>query len=170
MSKNKSVFISYKHIGPDETLAHVLAQTLRGEEHEVFIDTGIDKDHPDLIVVGGFNFFTGGVDPADWDDALPECNQHGTLGALAAAARDNLIDVVGVAPEVELYSLLVFDALPDCLSFASVIVAAIEYAVVVLDLDVVNMSFGSLGKSIALGDAVRDATAAGLVVVSSNTP
>ena len=41
MSEKKSVFISYKHIEPDTALAHALAERLKGEEHEVFIDTGI---------------------------------------------------------------------------------------------------------------------------------
>lgn len=56
------------------------------------IDTGIDKDHPDLNVLGGVNF-TGG-NPNNWNDG----NGHGTHVAGTVAALDNDIGVVGVAP------------------------------------------------------------------------
>jgi len=45
VSAKKSLFISYKHSEPDAALAHALAETLRSEKHEVFIDTGIRWGH-----------------------------------------------------------------------------------------------------------------------------
>ena len=53
------------------------------------IDTGIDTDHADLNVVKHVNF-AGGPNK--------DCNGHGTHVAGTVAAKDNTIDVVGVAP------------------------------------------------------------------------
>jgi subtilisin family serine protease len=53
------------------------------------IDTGIDTAHADLYVVKHVNF-AGGVNK--------DCHGHGTHVSGTVAARDNTIDVVGVAP------------------------------------------------------------------------
>jgi subtilisin family serine protease len=53
------------------------------------IDTGIDKSHADLNVVGHVNFAGG---PNN------DCHGHGTHVAGTVAAKDNTSDVVGVAP------------------------------------------------------------------------
>ncbi len=41
MRSSATVFISYRHLEPDNTLAHACADALRREGHEVFIDTDI---------------------------------------------------------------------------------------------------------------------------------
>ncbi|MBI2317824.1 MAG: S8 family peptidase [Betaproteobacteria bacterium] len=53
------------------------------------IDTGIDTAHADLNVVGHVNFAGG---------RNKDCNGHGTHVSGTVAAKDNAIDVVGVAP------------------------------------------------------------------------
>ncbi len=53
------------------------------------IDTGIDTNHKDLAVVRHVNFANG---------QNTDCNGHGTHVAGTVAARDNTLDVVGVAP------------------------------------------------------------------------
>lgn len=68
------------------------------------IDTGIQADHPDLNVAGGHNCIN--ADPADWGDG----NGHGTHVAGIAAAKDNLVGVVGVAPGARLWAVRVFDS------------------------------------------------------------
>ena len=134
------------------------------------IDTGIDSDHPDLNVTGGINLVTGGTSPADWDDASPSCFSHGTHVAGSAAALDNADGVVGVAPDVALHALRVFDpesaGFPDCFASDADIVAALDYAAGI-GLDVVNLSLGSTETSFALGDAVTAANAAGVVIVAA---
>ncbi len=71
------------------------------------IDTGIDANHRDLNVVGGFAVeeCKGGGCSAAWDDD----QGHGTHVAGSAAALDNDVDVVGVAPGADLYAVKVLN-------------------------------------------------------------
>jgi subtilisin family serine protease len=66
------------------------------------IDSGVDKSHPDLNVVGGVNC-SGQGGPRQWEDY----SGHGTHVAGIVGARDNGIGVVGVAPGVPIYSVRV---------------------------------------------------------------
>jgi subtilisin family serine protease len=67
------------------------------------IDTGVDKDHPDLVSNIDFaqsaSCLTGApdTDPAAWDDD----NGHGTHTAGTIAAADNGFGITGVAPHVK---------------------------------------------------------------------
>jgi subtilisin len=77
------------------------------------LDTGIQPDHPDLNVVGGYNCTNSAQSeaerqqPSSWRDG-PSFG-HGTMVAGAAAARDNAEGVVGVAPGARLWSIRVLD-------------------------------------------------------------
>lgn len=62
-------------------------------------DTGIDKSHPDLNVVGGYN--CSSTNRLAWGDG----NGHGTHVAGTVGALDNGIGVVGVAPGVRLWAV-----------------------------------------------------------------
>lgn len=145
--------------------------TTRGEGVAIgIIDSGIDADHADLTVAGGINLVTGGTTSADWDDASPFCGSHGTHVAGTAAALDNDVGVVGVAPAADLYALRVFDPEADgiegCQAYTSSIIAALEWAVG-QGLDVVNMSLGSFFSSFAKLDAARATAAGGVAMVAS---
>lgn len=75
-----------------------------GPETDVDIaimDTGIDLDHPDLNVAGGFasyaiSFFFFQI--CGQTDSFDDGHGHGTHVSGTAAARDNNLGVVGVAP------------------------------------------------------------------------
>jgi subtilisin len=68
------------------------------------IDTGIDGNHRDLNVVGGYAVEKcKGRCSADWHDD----HGHGTHVAGTVGALDNSVDVVGVAPGVDLYAVKV---------------------------------------------------------------
>ncbi|HEX7420926.1 MAG TPA: S8 family serine peptidase [Thermoanaerobaculia bacterium] len=69
------------------------------------VDTGIDYTHPDLKdrYQGGFNAFTKTNDPKD-------DHGHGTHVAGTIGATDNSFGVVGVAPEVRIWSAKVLMA------------------------------------------------------------
>lgn len=128
------------------------------------IDTGIDKDHPDLIgnITGGRNFVKKGnrVDPNAWDDD----NGHGTHVAGIAAAVDNEIGVIGVAPSAYLYGVKVLDRRGS--GYVSDVIAGIDWATA-NGMDVINMSLGTTADIQSLHDAVDRAYAAGIVVVAA---
>lgn len=67
------------------------------------IDTGIETDHPDLNVVGGYN--CTGRNRDRWGDR----NGHGTHVAGIVGALDNRFGVTGVAPGARLWSVKVLD-------------------------------------------------------------
>jgi subtilisin len=67
------------------------------------VDTGVDLNHQDLAVAGGYNAFDGTSNCQD-------NNGHGTHVAGTVAALDNAIDVRGVAPGASLYCVKVLDA------------------------------------------------------------
>ena len=67
------------------------------------IDGGIDKTHPNLNVVGGYNCTS--KDTSKWTDG----SGHGTHVAGTAAAKDTGTSVVGVAPGARLWSMKVLN-------------------------------------------------------------
>ena len=68
----------------------------RGGVTVAVLDTGVDKNHPELkdVIIGGFNFFDDSNDFSDFDG-------HGTHCAGIIAAK-GLFDVIGVAPKCKL--------------------------------------------------------------------
>lgn|GEM_PF-476838 len=123
------------------------------------IDTGIDKDHPDLNVVDGVNFVGWyRVDPNKWDDD----NGHGSWVAGIIAAVDNGIGYVGVAPEASLYGVKVLDR--NGSGYMSDVIAGVDWAAQ-NGIQVANMSLGTEGTSGALHEAIINATGAGVTIV-----
>ena len=120
------------------------------------IDTGIDIDHPDLNVVGGARFLTGGA-PTDYDDD----NGHGTEVAGVLAALDNGIGIVGVAPGARLWSIKCFDANRNA---GSGILAGIEWVVDNADtIEILNMSWRGIHQAPFHREAIQNCVAAGVV-------
>ncbi|MFC2059347.1 S8 family peptidase [Chloroflexota bacterium] len=121
------------------------------------LDTGIDLDHPDLLLAGDVTFVEG---TTSGDDD----NGHGTKVAGVIAALDNEIGVVGVAPEVELYSVKVLN--DSAIGDVSDILAGIEWAVE-NRMDVMNMSFASyLQFPASVHDAIELAYDTGILMVA----
>ena len=149
-----------EHIGGGDV--HNAGNTGRGIKVGV-IDSGIDYNHPDLdtVYVGGWDFFNNDSDP--FDD-----NGHGThvAGTIAAELNEPPAGVVGVAPDVDLYAYKVVDANGE--GDYSGLIAALDRAVTVDQVDVVNMSLGAHAVSQALQDAVAAAYDAGTVLVAAS--
>ncbi len=132
------------------------------------IDTGIDKDHPDLIdnIKGGENFVGTGpwwrprVDPSAWDDD----NGHGTHVAGIVAARNNDIGVVGVAPEASLYAVKVLNSSGS--GYVSDIISGIDWCVQ-NKMQIINMSLGASTDVQAFHNACDEAKVAGLFLVAA---
>jgi subtilisin family serine protease len=119
------------------------------------IDTGVDLKHPDLKVTSGKSFVTRVTSYTD-------DNGHGTHVAGIAAALDNSIGVVGVAPEVSLYSVKVLDR--NGSGYYSWIISGIGWCGQ-YGMNVANMSLGGSVSSSALEAACDSAYASGAGVL-----
>ena len=119
------------------------------------IDTGIDATNPDLNVVNKHNVLTRGPDT--------DCDGHGTHVAGTLAARDNRIDVVGVAPGAPLTSVKVLDCSGH--GTAGKVIKGIDWVTAKAanagKPAVANLSLGG-AKNSALNDAVRTSAARGV--------
>ena len=120
------------------------------------IDTGIDTKHPDLNVVNHVR--CAGTGPNK------DQNGHGTHVAGTAAALDNDIGVVGVAPGAKLWGVKVLNAAGS--GSLGCVIAGIDYVTSHADeIEVANMSLGFEGSSDALDTAITNSVAAGVVYV-----
>jgi subtilisin len=128
------------------------------------MDSGIDTGHPDLQVVGGYNGITRTT--SGYGDDLGLCNGHGTHIAGTIAARSNGTGVVGVAPEVQLYAIRVFeDVGGQCLAYTSSQIAGLNWAVS-QGIRLVNVSIGGSGSS-SYNTAITNAAAQGTYLIAS---
>ncbi len=126
------------------------------------IDTGIDPKHRDLNVVGGVNCVTGNL-------TFTDLHGHGTHVAGSAAARDNKIGVVGVAPGARLWAVRVLDSTGG--GTWSSIMCGIDWVTAHADtIEVANMSLGGGGTEGSCTDgglrqAICASVAAGVTYV-----
>ncbi len=128
------------------------------------VDTGIDKDHPDLQanLAGGRNFVAKGVtvDPTKWDDD----HGHGTHVAGTVAAVDNTVGVVGVAPQASLLAAKVLNRQGS--GYMSDVIAGVDWCVQ-SGAKVVSMSLGTSSDVQAMHNAVDAAYANGVLLVAA---
>jgi subtilisin family serine protease len=119
------------------------------------IDSGIAAN-PDLNVVNRHNFLARGPDN--------DCYGHGTHVAGTLAARDNRIDVVGVAPGAPLTSVKVLDCHGH--GTAGKVIKGIDWvtakAANAEKPAVANLSLGSSRRIKSLNTAVRASAASGV--------
>jgi subtilisin family serine protease len=120
------------------------------------IDTGIDTRHSDLNVAGGINY-SGGK-----SDNYADGNGHGTHCAGIAAAKDNGIGVVGVAPGASLYAVKVLGNSGSG-SWSAVIKGCDWVTARAGTIDVANLSLGGPANQ-AVDEAVERMVSAGIVV------
>jgi subtilisin len=138
------------------------------------LDTGIDREHPELNVVGGANCLksTGGGPPwsrtyyCDGNESGDDDHYHGTHVAGTIGAIDNGSGVVGVAPGVRLWAVKVLDSQGS--GSLSGIIAGIDWFVgntAVQKPAVINMSLGGSGTSTAMNDSIANAVSKNVAVV-----
>ena len=125
------------------------------------VDTGVDLLHADLDATSAFSAYGGTAQ----DD-----NGHGTHVSGIIAAKDNTIDVVGVAPKAKIFAVKVLDASGS--GADSDVIAGLDYvaanaATSVPPIRVVNMSLGRPASSndSAMHSAVQAVVDAGVTVV-----
>ena len=128
------------------------------------VDTGMDKDHPDLpTAAAGINYVParGKLDSNAWDDD----NGHGShCAGIIAAEHGNSIGVKGVAPGVSLYIAKVLNKSGSG-SYTN-IVAGIDWAIT-NDVDVISMSLGGTDDLAILKDACQRAYDKGITIVAA---
>lgn len=121
------------------------------------IDTGVDLKHPDLNVYKQKSLVSG-IRTANDD------NGHGTHVAGIAAAKDNGIGVVGVAPGAKLWAIKVLYA--SGFGYISTIVKGIDYVTEYADeIEVANLSLGCECQSATLNSAIGKSVSAGVTYV-----
>lgn len=123
------------------------------------LDSGIDRDHPDLKenLVGCVNFIYS------WGTCEDD-NGHGTHVSGIIAAKNNQIGVVGVAPNAKIYSLKVLNRKGQ--GYLSDLIEALEW-VINNKIQIVNMSLGSTYDVVSFHEAIQRAYEAGIVQVAS---
>jgi subtilisin family serine protease len=85
------------------TIAKLNGVDERVDADVAIVDTGIQPNHPDLNVVGGYNCST--ATRSAWRDV----QGHGTHVAGTVGAKDNTSGVVGVAPGVRLWAVKILN-------------------------------------------------------------
>lgn len=148
-------------------------QTTTGSQTTVIavIDSGIDFTHPELANNKWTNTAPGASgDLNGWDyitdsAVITDEQGHGTaIAGIIAAQGNNTIGVSGVMWRAGLMSLRVLDNTGT--GDVADAVEAIDYAVA-HSAQVINISWGTSGESIALKDAIERAIRRGVVVVCS---
>jgi subtilisin len=127
------------------------------------LDTGIDLSHADLgNPMDAFSAFGG---------SCADDEGHGTHVAGTVAALDNAVDVIGVAPNAQLYCVKVLDSAGS--GSDATVMAGLDWVLANHDtvdppIKVVNMSLGRPGSAddnTAFHDLVTSLQAAGVAVV-----
>jgi subtilisin family serine protease len=107
------------------------------------IDTGVQRNHPDLggRLVAGFDFVGDDpIEPGDEDGDPTDGNGHGThVTGIVVANRDNSEGIAGVAPGARVLPLRVLD--DDGAGYADDTIKAIDYAID-KGVHVINLSLG----------------------------
>jgi subtilisin family serine protease len=133
--------------------------------HVAIIDTGIDYNYSELsgVFKGGFNFVGNNGDPLD-------DNGHGTHVAGIIAAANNGAGVVGIASDVDIYSLKVLDTCGS--GFNSAILAGVEWVInkkkEIGGNWIINLSLGSDEPSAAEENEMQAARTAGVLVFAAS--
>ncbi len=146
-------------------LAQIKAQAAwpssMGEGVKIFIcDTGIDSDHPDLVA----NLRTG-KSFVPTESTTEDFNGHGTHCAGTAAAVDNNIGVVGVAPYAYLYPVKVLSSGGG--GSWSYLIAALDWIMSKKGARIASMSLGGGGAPQALADMCEAAYDDGVLLVAA---
>jgi subtilisin family serine protease len=121
------------------------------------LDTGIDLDHNDLNVFHEKSFIPEATN-ADDDHG------HGTHLAGIAAARDNSLGIVGIAPGAQLWAIKVLES--SGMGEISTLIKGLDYINQHSDqVDVAVLSLGCECESGALNIAISNSIKAGITIV-----
>jgi serine protease len=131
-----------------------------GTQTIAILDTGIDPGHPDLVsrIVGSYNAVSPGT-------TVNDVIGHGTFVAgVAAATTNNSSGVAGAAWTARLLPVKVFDDNSDTTD--SIIARGVDWAAT-HGARIINLSLGGPDDGVVLHDAIKRATAKGVLVVAA---
>jgi subtilisin family serine protease len=121
------------------------------------LDSGIHTSHSDLNVYHQKTFVSG-------TSSANDDNGHGTHVAGIAAAKDNSIGAVGIAPGAKLWAIKVLDK--NGAGALSTVIKGIDYIRGYANqIEVANLSLGCACKSSAFDTAINNAVNAGITFV-----
>jgi subtilisin family serine protease len=127
------------------------------------LDTGVQKDHPDLNVYKCFSFI-GNPFSGTPLDTCDDRNGAGTHAAGTAAAIDNNIGIVGKAPGAKIWAIKVFDDTGSA-TFSDILEALYYIYSHANEIDVVNLNIGGPGTFPPVEYAITNLVNKGIVVV-----
>lgn len=141
---------------------NTLALSEKGNQQKVKIavlDSGIDKNHIDLAgkVVKEFNAISSKTKVID--DL-----GHGTAIAGIITANDNDLGLIGVAPNVELYSVKILDENGN--GKVESLIKAVEWSIE-NNVQIINMSFGITKDDMNLKKVINKALDEEIVIISA---
>ena len=126
------------------------------------LDSGIDVSHNDLEVAGGI--CTLPVEDCAVGTPYSDDLGHGTHVAGIIAAKNNGIGTIGIAPDVELYSIKIIDKKNS--GKTTDIIAGIEWAIK-NNIEILNMSITTDKDDPALKLMIEKAYQSGMILVAS---
>ena len=125
------------------------------------LDTGVDTEHRDLTLAGGYCAFT-----SDCSSGVPydDNNGHGTHVAGIIAGKANGTGIIGIAPSVDLYSVKVLNELG--VGTTGSIVRGIQWAID-NDIDIMNLSITTTGYDAVMENTLKIAYEKGILLVGA---
>lgn len=124
------------------------------------LDSGVSYTD-DINIMGEVNLVPG---EEEVSPMFVDANGHGTGIAGLIGAKDNKDGIKGVFPDAKIYSVKAFDE--NLKSPLSRIVEGIYWGIE-NDMDIINMSFGTTVNSAVLHQAIKDAEAAGILLIAA---
>jgi subtilisin len=141
--------------------------TLAGKGVKVaVIDSGVDMDHPDLVVKGGKCVLDLSIDPKACKNSYDDDDKdgHGTHVAGIIGALDNGIGTIGVAPGAEIYAVKALDSAG--IGSTTTMMAGIEWAIK-NKMDIINLSLSAPDIDYGIKAMIDKAHGSGIVVVAA---
>ncbi|MBQ9983907.1 MAG: S8 family peptidase [Lachnospiraceae bacterium] len=124
------------------------------------LDTGVSATE-DIDVAGRVNFIEG---EEEVNPLYEDISGHGTSVASVIAAKENGKGITGVNPNVELYSVKVLE--DDKRASLSNVIKGI-YWCIDNDIDIINMSFGTMSESKILKQVIKEADERGILMIAA---
>ncbi len=156
-----------KQVYMDNMKIPVLQQKYDGKVRIAVIDSGVNKDHPDLKdanIETGYNFVDNNYDTSDHltKNGTAVMNGHGTkVAAVLAATPNNGIGIAGIVPNATIVPLV---TVTDDGGYTSDVIECINAAANQYDCKLINLSVG-VSHSANLQLACNNAAENGVIII-----